>query len=195
MTVDAILEATVHILEGSKSGELTTKQVAERAGVSIGSLYQYFPNKQALVTEIIRRKMMALVSVATVACRTAPEGITESLEFVLDAIIAEKGRTINLSLALHEIMKTLDTRPIVQTHTGEIHRLISDLIEARINRGMSGAEKSRLKIAIDGIEGAMSVLVKTTPLDLRDQNTVDALRRLFFATLDLKPETHGIQSV
>lgn len=110
MTVDAILEATVHILEGSKSGEFTTKQVAERAGVSIGSLYQYFPNKQALVAEMIRRKMQALVSIAEIACRDAPDGITEALEFVLDAIIAEKKRTINLSLALHEIMKTLDHR-------------------------------------------------------------------------------------
>lgn len=191
MTVDAILEATVHILEGSKSAEFTTKQVAERAGVSIGSLYQYFPNKQALVAEMIRRKMMALVDVAKEVCRDAPGDINESLEFVLDAIIAEKARTIDLSLALHEIMKTLDTQPIVQTHTVEIHRLIGDLIETRINRVMSGAEKSRLKIAIDGIEGAMSKLVKTTPLDLRDQNTIDALRRLFFATLNLESETHG----
>jgi len=191
VTVDAILEATVHILESSKSAEFTTKQVAERAGVSIGSLYQYFPNKQALVSEMIRRKMLALVGVAKVACENAPEGINDSLEFVLDAVFAEKARTINLSLALHEIMKTLDTQPIVQTHTVEIHRLIGDLIETRSGRVMSDTEKSRLKIAIDGIEGAMSSLVKTTPADLRDQNTIDALRRMFLATLNLKSETHG----
>lgn len=137
------------------------------------------------MTEMIRRKMLTLVGIAEVACRGAPSGLTESLAFVLDAIIAEKGRTIDLSLALHEIMKTLDTQPIVQTHTVEIHRLIGDLIETRINRAMSEAEKSRLKIAIDGIEGAMSSLVKTSPIDLKEQNTTDALRRLFFATLDL----------
>ncbi len=48
-TVAAILEATAHILVTDGYNKLTTNRVAEVAGVSIGSLYQYFPNKQALV--------------------------------------------------------------------------------------------------------------------------------------------------
>ncbi len=47
--VKAIIEATVRILPKVGSRNLTTKQVAEVAGVSIGSLYQYFPNKEALL--------------------------------------------------------------------------------------------------------------------------------------------------
>ena len=49
LTVDAILEAAARILERSGPTGLTTNHVAELAGVSIGSLYQYFPNKEALV--------------------------------------------------------------------------------------------------------------------------------------------------
>ncbi|MFN0248941.1 MAG: TetR/AcrR family transcriptional regulator [Kofleriaceae bacterium] len=48
-TVDAILDAVVQILERDGLDRLTTNHVAELAGVSIGSLYQYFPNKEALV--------------------------------------------------------------------------------------------------------------------------------------------------
>jgi AcrR family transcriptional regulator len=48
-TVEAILEAAERILERSGPTGLTTNHVAELAGVSIGSLYQYFPNKEALV--------------------------------------------------------------------------------------------------------------------------------------------------
>lgn len=48
-TVAAILEATARILVDDGFDKLNTNRVAEVAGVSIGSLYQYFPNKQALV--------------------------------------------------------------------------------------------------------------------------------------------------
>lgn len=49
LTVDAILGAVERILEQDGPDRLTTNRVAELAGVSIGSLYQYFPNKEALI--------------------------------------------------------------------------------------------------------------------------------------------------
>ncbi len=55
VTVDAILESAAHILVESGYEQLTTNRVAEKAGVSIGSLYQYFPNKEALVGELVDR--------------------------------------------------------------------------------------------------------------------------------------------
>ncbi len=56
VTVDVILEATAHILREQGPTKLSTNAVAKRAGVSIGSLYQYFPNKEALVVELARRR-------------------------------------------------------------------------------------------------------------------------------------------
>ncbi len=55
--VDAILEATVRILPKVGSRHLTTKKIAEFAGVSIGSLYQYFPNKESVLASLIDFKM------------------------------------------------------------------------------------------------------------------------------------------
>jgi len=54
-TVEAILEATARILVDEGYEKATTNHVAEVAGVSIGSLYQYFPNKEALVGELLER--------------------------------------------------------------------------------------------------------------------------------------------
>lgn len=51
-TVTAILEAAAHIFEEQGYGKMTTNAVAELAGVSIGSLYQYFPNKEALICAV-----------------------------------------------------------------------------------------------------------------------------------------------
>ena len=54
-TVDAILMAAAHILRTEGSEAATTNRIAELAGVSIGSLYQYFPNKQAVVGALRER--------------------------------------------------------------------------------------------------------------------------------------------
>jgi AcrR family transcriptional regulator len=55
-TCEAILEAGAQILASQGLGGFNTNAVAERAGVSIGSLYQYFPNKDALMVALIRRQ-------------------------------------------------------------------------------------------------------------------------------------------
>jgi AcrR family transcriptional regulator len=54
-TVDAILEATARVLSRDGYDHLSTNRVAKEAGVSIGSLYQYFPNKEGLVAALADR--------------------------------------------------------------------------------------------------------------------------------------------
>jgi len=55
LTVDALLEATARILVREGFDKASTNRIAEVAGVSIGSLYQYFPSKEALVAALIDR--------------------------------------------------------------------------------------------------------------------------------------------
>jgi AcrR family transcriptional regulator len=64
-TVDAILTAALQLLEGGGVDQLTTNHVAERAGVSIGTVYQYFADKQAILSALAER------SAATVRDRIA----------------------------------------------------------------------------------------------------------------------------
>lgn len=60
-TCDAIVEAAARILERSGHARFTTNEVADLAGVSIGSLYQYFPNKDAITRALMEREQLALV--------------------------------------------------------------------------------------------------------------------------------------
>ena len=62
LTVNAILEAAARILESDGLQMFNTNAIADRAGVSVGSLYQYFPTKGAVLRELIRRKRAELVS-------------------------------------------------------------------------------------------------------------------------------------
>jgi AcrR family transcriptional regulator len=54
-SVEAILVATTQLLETSDVDSISTNHIADRAGVSIGTLYQYFPNKTAIFLAIAQR--------------------------------------------------------------------------------------------------------------------------------------------
>lgn len=68
VSVDIVLEAAAQVLEASGEAGFNTNAVAERAGVSIGTLYRYFPDKQAILralalreTEAHRDRVMAVL--------------------------------------------------------------------------------------------------------------------------------------
>ena len=62
-TVDAVLEATARVLVKVGYDHASTNRIAAEAGVSVGSLYQYFPSKEALVAALIDRHMTEMVEV------------------------------------------------------------------------------------------------------------------------------------
>jgi AcrR family transcriptional regulator len=71
-TVHVILEAAAEILERQGLDGYTTNEIAERAGVSIGSLYQYFPNKDAVTIALIEREMAGMVEEIVAALSLSP---------------------------------------------------------------------------------------------------------------------------
>ncbi len=70
-TVDALVEATARILVRDGFDRASTNRIARAAGVSVGSLYQYFPSKEALVAAVIERHNRDLMAVARAALADA----------------------------------------------------------------------------------------------------------------------------
>src|SRR5580658_10125349 len=64
-TVDAILDATARVLCTTGYDRASTNRIALAAGVSVGSLYQYFPSKEALVAALAARHMAAMTALVT----------------------------------------------------------------------------------------------------------------------------------
>jgi AcrR family transcriptional regulator len=76
-TVAAILEAAAQVLEAGGLAAFTTNAVAERAGVSIGTLYQYFADKQALLRALAERELKRTLAAVAAALRGDPQASGE----------------------------------------------------------------------------------------------------------------------
>ena len=72
--MDAILEATIQVLLSVGKERLTTTRVASRAGVSVGTLYQYFPNKSALLQAALKRHLDEVTDAVELVCNAAEGG-------------------------------------------------------------------------------------------------------------------------
>lgn len=68
-SVDAILHATIQVLLRVGKERLTTTRVAYRAGVSVGTLYQYFPHKKALLQAALKRHLEGVTATVERACQ------------------------------------------------------------------------------------------------------------------------------
>jgi len=114
-SVDAILEATIQVLLQVGKERLTTTKVALRAGVSVGTLYQYFPNKSALLKAALKRHMDEVTEAIELVCH---EQRGHSLEQMARALMTrfldDKMRDAKTSVALYAASSDIDGEKIVQ---------------------------------------------------------------------------------
>jgi AcrR family transcriptional regulator len=114
-SVDAILEATIQVLLNVGKERLTTTRVALRAGVSVGTLYQYFPNKSALLQAALKRHLAEVTQAVEVVCKEQ-EGKTlrQMATAVITAFLEAKMRKAKTSVALYSVSSDVDGAKIVQ---------------------------------------------------------------------------------
>lgn len=113
-TVDAIFEATIQVLLVEGRRRLTTTRVAERAGVSVGTLYQYFPHKQALLYALLQQHLGKFVEAVEAAClKFRNESIACMAEGLVNAYIDAKTRRPDASRALYMVAAELDTSELL----------------------------------------------------------------------------------
>src|SRR5882672_1291741 len=100
-TVEIILAGAARVLEQGGLAGFNTNLVAEQAGVSIGSLYQYFPNKEALVVALIAHRASALRAAILDAVDRAQEmSLAQAVRLITRAIVAQHAEHPALERAL-----------------------------------------------------------------------------------------------
>jgi AcrR family transcriptional regulator len=108
-TVDAILQATIQVLLAIGKERLTTTQVALRAGVSVGTLYQYFPNKSALLQACLKRHMDEIGGAIDRVCdgyRSA--SLLEMGTALVHAYLKAKMRDVKASATLYAVSSDIE---------------------------------------------------------------------------------------
>lgn len=99
--VDAIVEGAARLLERREDDGVTTNAIADAAGVSIGSLYQYFPGKEAVFGALVRRRMREThESLLLEIERARGLPLEEAVARVVDRILAMKATTSRIDAAI-----------------------------------------------------------------------------------------------
>jgi AcrR family transcriptional regulator len=144
-TVEAILEATIQVLLEEGQERLTTTRVAQRAGVSVGTLYQYFPNKQSVLYAVLEGNLVRVQVSLQTACREM-HGATAGrmAEGMVKAFVEAKMHRTDASTALYKIAATVEVTPLLKEmkrrSVGAIAKMLATAADARFEDVSAVAE-------------------------------------------------------
>jgi AcrR family transcriptional regulator len=153
-TVDVILEATAHVLRTIGYDALTTNKVASAAGVSVGSLYQYFPNKDALVMALMLRvseKRQAGFLAALGHMAAAP--IADVIEVVVETLLEAHAADPRLSeVLMNQVPRVGELADVMAYNEEKISKPLHAFLLSR-----------REDLAVDDLRAATFLLTHSVP--------------------------------
>jgi AcrR family transcriptional regulator len=156
MTVDAILEAARQLLIKDGFDATSTTRIAEAAGVSVGSLYEYFTSKEALVAKLIKRHCDNLLDNYAKAF-SAVEG--KGIDPLVDAWIDTTVDAYAKDLALHRVLLDQMGKVSKTRHLRRISLAITDLLEQALRQCGEPVPRPDLHLAAFVIESTGEALV------------------------------------
>jgi AcrR family transcriptional regulator len=131
-TVDALIEATARILVKEGYDSASTNRIAEQAGVSVGSLYQYFPGKEALVAAVIERHNQELMRVVRGTLAAAAElPLKQAVRKIVLAAVKAHGHDPKLHRVLAEQLPHTGKLDDVEVFNRENYALFKRLLAER----------------------------------------------------------------
>lgn len=192
VTVDVLLRATAQVLKRVGFAKTTTNRVAEAAGVSIGTVYQYFPSKEALVAAVIDRHQDEISTIVKkkwheVNAESVPEatakmvevailahGIDPELHRVLEEQVPRVGRLKRLEQMQDEWLQTL--RHVYRSRRGELRVRDTDLAAL---------------VVVHVVEALSHAVVRSHPEYLRGNRMARELTELLVRYLAPPPAASG----
>jgi AcrR family transcriptional regulator len=188
-TVDAIVEAAGQVFEKHGPRGTTTADVADRAGVSVGSLYQYFPDKQALIAAFLERRITEDVSLMqSVAARAAGATPVELLRIVTEELVALFRRNRALYAGVASILPLVERTDEVR---GSLERAVAlATAHLRMHPELHGDRDPELLalVMFHALRTALFRVVEHDPSRLDDPDLVEILMGGTLGFLGLPPD-------
>jgi AcrR family transcriptional regulator len=184
--VEAILQATSHLLPERGAEQTTTNRIARVAGVSIGSLYQYFPNKDAILSRLIGRGLdqerdTLLSLVEQKRDLPLPELVDAVVDQLTDLYLDRS--TLLRNLVVHTPrLEQLDS--VVRTRT-DVARFVADVLRERRSEIDPVDPDQAAFMLINAVMGVYQTWVLTEPVArLSKAELKRELRRLILGYLE-----------
>ena len=155
VTVEAISDATIQVLLSLGAERLTTTRVADRAGVSVGTLYQYYPNKQSLLFAVFEDHMNKVSQAVEAACADAcHEPMSEMIRRVVQAYVDVKMQRADISVALYKVAPDVGGPALVKQAGQRLRKAIEAMLLTAPDLKLS-PDRFAIDMMLSAMSGAM----------------------------------------
>jgi AcrR family transcriptional regulator len=186
-TVDALVEATARILVKEGFDKASTNRIAEEAGVSVGSLYQYYPSKEALVAAVIDRHRQETMQVVRGAlAKVASQPIEKAMRSLIAVAIEAHRIDPKLHRVLAEQLPRMGRLDNVEAFNREALALFRTFLESRSDELRAIDLELATFVCVTSIEALTHTAVLDRPEMLSDEAVeafVDETTRLLVGYL------------
>lgn len=163
VTVDAISQATIQVLLSDGLDRLTTTRVAERAGVSVGTLYQYYPNKQSLLFAVLADHLDKVAVAVETACeRARHQPMADMLRTVVEAFVDAKMERTDISLALYQFAADVGGPALVKRVGQRSIKALAALLQTAPDTA-SPPDRFAIEIMFAAMAGATRYVLESGP--------------------------------
>jgi AcrR family transcriptional regulator len=175
---EAILQSAIGVLSGQGFARLTTNRIAEHAGVSIGSVYQYFPDKHAVVAALARSlEERALAMFGAIAQTAQARSLSEVTGDVVRGLASESFGQIGMRRELLRHVPRAWLEPQSREVDGLVIGQLAQLLEAR-DDVRPGDRELMAFVAVHAVEAVMEAAVLRRPELLTDERFLTELTEL-----------------
>ncbi|WP_206958181.1 TetR/AcrR family transcriptional regulator [Trinickia acidisoli] len=190
MTVDAILEAARQLFASDGFDATSTTRIAEAAGVSVGSLYEYFTSKEALAAKLIKRHCDHLLELYAQAFKAVEgQGIEAAVAAWVDTTIDAYAEDVALQRALLEQIGRVSKL----RHLSRVSLAITDLLEQALQSCGEPIQRPNIHLAAFIVESAVEALTHRSILYAPELFSFELRRDLkIMATQYLRTPTIGL---
>jgi len=161
VTVEAISEATIQVLLSQGAERLTTTRVAGRAGVSVGTLYQYFPNKRSLLFAVLEDHLEKVAEEVEDACEHARgKPLADMIKEVVEAFVDVKIARADISVALYKIAPDVGGQALVERVTHRLRKAIVRMLGSAPD-AKNSPDEFAVQTMLAAMSGAMRSVLET----------------------------------
>jgi AcrR family transcriptional regulator len=181
-SVEAILQATIQVLLKEGKLKLTTTRVAHRAGVSVGTLYQYFPNKGALLQALLKAHLDSMALAVEQACEVAHGTTLATMaEAVCAAFLRAKFRNLDASAVLYSVSHDVEGKRLARAMHTRVMKAMATVFASASDKSVNQPDvvASTLLGAIAGV--SLAILEnETSPVTIASlQNELTVMARAY----------------